>query len=73
VLLSLKDCAKAEFVALYGRRRVGKTFLINQLFGDNLVFKMTGVFNGSLKEQLMAFTIPWKISVTQWTKSRRIG
>jgi predicted AAA+ superfamily ATPase len=56
LLLSLKDSPKAEFVALYGRRRVGKTFLINQLFGDNLAFKMTGVIDGTLKEQLMAFT-----------------
>lgn len=47
--------AKAEFVALYGRRRVGKTFLINQVFGNQFAFKMTGVIEGSLKDQFTAF------------------
>ena len=56
LLLSLKDSSKAEFVALYGRRRVGKTFLINQLFGSDFAFKMTGVLDGSLKDQLAAFS-----------------
>ena len=56
LLLSLKDSPKAEFVALYGRRRVGKTFLINQLFGSDFAFKMTGVLDGSLKDQLAAFS-----------------
>ena len=56
MLLSLKDSSKAEFVALYGRHRVGKTFLINQLFGNNLAFKMTGVLDGNLKDQLAAFS-----------------
>lgn len=56
LLLSLKDSPKAEFVALYGRRRIGKTFLINQLFGGDFAFKMTGVLDGSLKDQLAAFS-----------------
>lgn len=35
------DCP--EFVAVYGRRRVGKTYLIKQLFKDRLTFHHTGV------------------------------
>ncbi|MDD6001226.1 MAG: ATP-binding protein [Bacteroidales bacterium] len=47
---------RAEFVALYGRRRVGKTFLINQMFEpEQFVFKMTGVIEGTLKDQFVAF------------------
>ena len=47
---------RAEFVALYGRRRVGKTFLINQMFEpEQFVFKMTGVIEGTLKDQFLAF------------------
>ena len=49
------DSQHAEFVALYGRRRVGKTFLINQLFSNRFAFKMTGVIEGSLKAQFTAF------------------
>lgn len=46
---------KPEFVALYGRRRVGKTFLVNQLFRSQFAFKMTGVIEGTLKDQFTAF------------------
>lgn len=46
---------RAEFIALYGRRRVGKTFLINQFFKNQYAFKMTGVIEGTLKDQFTAF------------------
>lgn len=49
------DSPRSEFVALYGRRRVGKTFLINQMFKGRYAFKMTGVIEGSLKDQFIAF------------------
>ena len=41
------NSGKAEFVALYGRRRVGKTFLIRQRFRNEFAFDMTGVLEGS--------------------------
>lgn len=34
---------RPEFVAVYGRRRVGKTFLINEVMRDNMVFHHTGL------------------------------
>lgn len=34
---------RAEFVAVYGRRRVGKTFLIDEVFHDNMTFHHTGL------------------------------
>ena len=49
----LQLCAtsgKAESVAVYGRRRVGKTFLIRQFFHDDFDFYITGVFKGTIKE-----------------------
>ena len=46
---------KAELIAVYGRRRVGKTFLIRQYFGDKFDFYMTGIYNGTRKEQLTYF------------------
>ncbi len=45
----------AEFVAIYGRRRVGKTFLIRQYFGEDLAFDVTGVMEGPRAEQMEAF------------------
>ena len=54
-LRAAAESAKPEFVALYGRRRVGKTFLINQVFGTQFAFKMTGVIDGRLNDQFTAF------------------
>ena len=34
---------KAELVAIYGRRRIGKTYLVNQLFEDRLSFAHAGL------------------------------
>ncbi len=39
----LYDSQNAEFVAVYGRRRVGKTFLVNDTFGDRITFRHTGL------------------------------
>ena len=47
--------SNAEFIALYGRRRVGKTYLINQTFKDRLAFSITGVLDGNKNEQIDAF------------------
>lgn len=47
---------RSEFIAVYGRRRVGKTFLIDKIFGDKYDFYMTGIFEGTRKEQLSNFT-----------------
>ncbi len=52
---------RAEFVAVYGRRRVGKTFLIDEVFHDNMVFHHTGLSpydrqrKVTLKDQLQNF------------------
>ena len=46
---------QAEFLALYGRRRVGKTFLIRQYLSNNLVFDISGTNEGSKEQQLTNF------------------
>ena len=35
----LYDRNKAELVAIYGRRRVGKTFLVDEVFADRITFR----------------------------------
>ena len=47
---------KAELVAVYGRRRVGKTFLIKRYFNEKFVFYLSGAENASKKQQLFNFT-----------------
>ena len=34
---------RAEFVGVYGRRRVGKTYLVNETFADRFVFRHNGL------------------------------
>lgn len=51
---------KAEFIVIYGRRRVGKTFLIRQYFSNRFAFDMTGVLEGNKNEQMSAFHMALK-------------
>lgn len=56
-LQHLFDSNKPEFLALYGRRRVGKTYLIRQFFEkkDAFFFNVTGSKEGSRSKQLTHF------------------
>lgn len=45
----------SRFIAIYGRRRIGKTFLVRETFEDKIVFQHTGIYEGTLKQQLLAF------------------
>ena len=56
-LRSYFDSEKSEFIAVYGRRRVGKTFLIRAAAKDNFAFFVTGVYNATKNEQLTNFAI----------------
>ena len=49
---------RPEFLAIYGRRRVGKTFLIKEYFKQKPIvfFNITGLKKGSMKEQIKHFT-----------------
>ena len=54
-LNAIMSSKEAEFVVVYGRRRVGKTFLINSFFDDQYAFKLTGLAKRSKSEQLSNF------------------
>ncbi|MBL4633266.1 MAG: AAA family ATPase, partial [Kofleriaceae bacterium] len=41
-LLKIQNSSEAELVAVYGRRRVGKTYLVRQFFAEQLFFEVTG-------------------------------
>ncbi len=51
----LLQSKEAEFLALYGRRRVGKTFLIREHFKKQIAFELTGLKDASLGERLANF------------------
>lgn len=48
---------EAQLIIVYGRRRVGKTFLINEFFDNEFDFKYTGSYNQSTQEQLKNFSL----------------
>ena len=55
-LNSIMGSKESEFVVVYGRRRVGKTFLVNTFFNDSYAFKLTGLAKKSKRDQLANFT-----------------
>jgi AAA+ ATPase superfamily predicted ATPase len=55
VLRGCLESGKPELIAVYGRRRVGKTFLVRETYKGSMVFSLTGAINASLKTQLQNF------------------
>lgn len=55
ILLDAINSEQSEFIAVYGRRRVGKTYLIRETFNYHFCFQHTGILDAPLKEQLKEF------------------
>ena len=55
LLSRIYDSGSSEFIAVCGRRRVGKTFLIREFFEEEMVFQCSGVANAGTQEQLKSF------------------
>ena len=55
ILKEAIDSRAPELVALFGRRRVGKTFLIRQYMQKQLIFEFVGTRDAKLNEQLENF------------------
>lgn len=51
----LESSDRSEFLVIYGRRRIGKTYLVRSLYAQKFSFYVTGLANGTLKEQLANF------------------
>ena len=56
LLQELQKSGKPEFIAVYGRRRVGKTYLIQQFFENDFAFSATGIIDGKKDDEMFAFT-----------------
>jgi AAA+ ATPase superfamily predicted ATPase len=55
VLQQLVSSDQSEFAALYGRRRVGKTFLVRKFFKDGFAFYVSGLQKAPKREQMDNF------------------
>lgn len=56
ILADLLASEDPELVAVYGRRRVGKTFLIRSFYEKHLAFELIGSHDANLHEQLLGFS-----------------
>lgn len=58
ILQDFYDSERPEFLAIYGRRRIGKTFLIKQFFQNKecIFFNITGIQKGRMASQINRFT-----------------
>jgi len=57
ILEAALNSRESEMVAVVGRRRVGKTYLIESVFQKEIIFQITGLQNATKSEQLDNFTI----------------
>ncbi|MBQ3657198.1 MAG: ATP-binding protein [Bacteroidales bacterium] len=55
ILKTAFNSDESQFVAVYGRRRVGKTYLVRQFFKGKLTFAHSGQAKGSMPEQLFGW------------------
>lgn len=55
LLLKILASGETELVAIYGRRRIGKTFLVRNVFEKQMAFEFSGIHNASLDQQLENF------------------
>ena len=63
-LLERYERQKAEFVAVYGRRRVGKTFLIDETFEGKFTFKHAGLSPVEIQKKVLS-QLSWIIFITR--------
>ena len=54
-LRALLDNSESVFAAVYGRRRVGKTYLVRKTFGNHFAFDHVGLSSGKMSDQLESF------------------
>jgi uncharacterized protein len=70
ILNAALESGEAEMVAVIGRRRVGKTFLIKTAYALQLDFEVTGVQNAPLSEQLQNFA--FRINTTFYSGKAKL-
>lgn len=60
LLKNISQDDNSHFLAVYGRRRIGKTFLIRESFDYRFSFQHAGLSEGGMKEQIFAFVSSMK-------------
>lgn len=75
-LLRLKNSLQSknsELIAIYGRRRIGKTYLIRNCYKNDIVFEATGLYQGTIEQQLNIFLKQLRIASKTFDKIDKIA
>ena len=67
ILQNMLSKQHSDFVAVYGRRRIGKTYLIRQVYQANIVFDCSGLHQRDTPQQLENFWLTL-VDVTKRSK-----
>jgi AAA+ ATPase superfamily predicted ATPase len=71
ILQGIYESTEPQFLAVYGRRRIGKTYLISEFFKmKGVYFEITGMKEGSTSEQLFQFAYEFS---RQFNEGKRIA
>jgi uncharacterized protein len=54
LIVALKS-NRPELIVVYGRRRIGKTFLVREVYKKHIIFEFSGIHKASLPDQLTKF------------------
>ena len=62
---------RSELVAIYGRRRIGKTYLIREFFGKKIAFSFTGLSTGKRADQIKNFMLKLNEVTNEFKKEKQ--
>ena len=57
ILTDALNSHRSELIAIYGRRRIGKTYLVRTFFDKQIIFSFTGLSNGKRSNQIKNFIL----------------
>ena len=55
-MLRMLQLKKSFFIVVTGRRRVEKTYIIDELYRDHYCYSLTGIEDGNMQTQIVNFT-----------------
>jgi AAA+ ATPase superfamily predicted ATPase len=62
----------SELIAVYGRRRIGKTYLIRNVYEREIKFEVTGLYRGKMENQLAVFLKELKRVSNKFSKIKEL-
>ena len=62
---------RSELIAIYGRRRIGKTYLIREFYNNKIIFSFTGLSTGGKAVQIKNFTLKLNEVTNEFKKEKQ--